>query len=317
MLVTGGAGFLGSFLSEELVRQGARVSIYDRFDQGKRRIEHLLHHPSVKVVEGDLGDYRQLVKITAGNDLVWHLAGNTSIPAGAKDTYVDVKDGPLATRNVLEAMRETGVRKLVFSSSGSVYGEQTKGFRAETDGPTLPISLYGAGKVAGEGLISAYAHLFGLQAWIFRYGNVISGRISHSVILDFIQKLRANPRRLEVLGDGKQTRSYLLAEECIEGMFHVIDSTKLEEGAGFCDVFNLGAPDETSVREVAEIVIQEMGLRDCEIKIKGGERGWLGDQAKITLDISKVRAMGWSPKHTSSEAARKAVQRMIAQKGLL
>lgn len=317
VLITGGAGFLGSYLTEEMLKQGARVTVYDRFSQGKTRIIHVLDHPSLEMIEADLLDYPKLVNAVRGKDFIWHLAGNTDIPSGMKNTALDLDDGLIATRNVLEAMRETGVRKIVFPSSGAVYGEKTQGFRSEKQGPTLPISLYGAGKVACEAFISAYAHLFGIQVWIFRYGNIISGRITHGVILDFIRKLRTNPKQLEVLGDGTQTKSYLLTEECIGGMLHVINHTPLKEGEEFCDVFNLGAADETVVLDVAKIVIEEMGLCDCEIKIKGGKRGWPGDQAKIALDGSKVCAMGWKPKHTSDEAVRIAVRRMLEQKDLI
>jgi len=313
ILITGGAGFLGSYLSEEMARQGARVVLYDNLLLRTDRIEHLLRDESVELIDADLLDYPTLVKVVAGKAFIWHLGGNTDIPAGLRDTSLDLKNGIVATQNLLEAMRETGVRKMVFPSSGAIYGEKTTGLRREMDGPTLPISLYGAGKVACEAFISAYAHLFGIQAWIFRFGNVVSGRISHGAILDFIKKLKANPRDLEVLGDGTQTKSYLLAEECIEGMRYVIDHTKLNENEGYCDIFNLGAPDETPILEVAKTVMEEMGLKDCRIKIRGGERGWPGDQAKIALDISKIRALGWEPRHSSGEAVRIAVRRMLAE----
>ena len=314
ILITGGAGFLGSFLSEEMVRQGAKVTIYDRLSQGAGRIAHLLKDPTVQLIQADLLETDKLFKAVHGKTLIWHLSGNTNIPLGLKDTTVDLNDGLVATRNVLEAMRAAGVRKLVFPSSGAIYGEKTKGLRLENQGPTLPISLYGAGKIACEAFISAYAHLFKIQAWIFRYGNIISGRISHGAILDFIKKLKAHPNELEILGDGTQTKSYLLAEECIEGMQYVIDHTELKENEGFCDVFNLGASNETAVLDIAKMVIEEMGLKGkCQIKLKGGERGWPGDQAKIALDISKIRAMGWQPKHSSEEAVRMAVRRMLKQ----
>ena len=316
ILVTGGAGFLGSFLTEELLRQGARVTIFDCLKLGKERISHLLGHPHLDLIEEDAVNYAPVLAAVRGKNLIWHLAGNTDIPAGLSDTSIDLNHGLIATRNILEAMRPAGVRKIAFPSSGAVYGEKTSGFRSEKDGPTLPISLYGAGKMACEAWISAYAHLFGIQGWIFRFGNVISGRISHGAILDFIKKLRANPKELEVLGDGTQTKSYFLAEECIEGMQYVISHTLLKESEGFCDVFNLGAPDETVVLDIAKMVIEEMGVKDCRIKLRGGERGWPGDQAKIALDISKVRKMGWEPKHTSAEAVRIAVRRMLAEEVL-
>lgn len=313
VLITGGAGFLGSHLAEETVRQGAEVTIYDNLLLRTHRIDHLLKDKSIRLIDADLLDYPKLVKAVAGKTLIWHLGGNTDIPAGLRDPSLDLKNGAIATHNVLEAMRETGVRQIAFPSSGAIYGEKTTGFRSEKDGPTLPISLYGAGKLACEGFISAYAHLFKIQAWIFRFGNVIGGRISHGAIRDFIQRLRKNPRQIEILGDGTQTKSYLLVEECIEGMQFVMDHTPLKENEGFCDVFNLGAPDESSALGIVKIVIQEMGLNGVEIKKRGGERGWPGDQAKIALDISKVRAMGWQPKHTSDEAVRIAVQRMLRQ----
>ncbi|MDP3920120.1 MAG: NAD-dependent epimerase/dehydratase family protein [Candidatus Omnitrophota bacterium] len=316
ILVTGGAGFLGSFLSEDLVACGAKVTIFDRFTHGRSRVRGLESHESVEVIQGNVQNYKELVRAVRGKDLIWHLAGNTDIPAGLRDTSLDLKDGIIATQNVLEAMREAGVMKLAFPSSGAIYGEQTSGLRREDKGPTLPISLYGAGKVSCEAFISAYAHLFDIQAWIFRFGNVISGRITHGAIRDFIRKLRANPKELEVLGDGTQTKSYLLAEECIEGMRYTIAHTNIEDGAGFCHLYNLGAPDETAVLDIAKIVIGEMGLPGCTIKLKGGERGWRGDQAKIALDISKLRAFGWEPKHSSDDAVRISVRRMIEQKGI-
>lgn len=314
VLITGGAGFLGSFLSEELLLRGAKVTVLDRFSQGKKRIEHLVGKSGFTVIEGELSDYKKLVDCVRAKDFIFHLAGNTDIPAGLKDTSLDLKDGVVATRNLLEAMRETGVRKLVFASSGAVYGEKTKGFRKETDGPNLPISLYAAGKMACEGFISAYAHLFNLQAWIFRFGNIISGRITHGVIRDFIGKLRSHPKELEVLGDGSQAKSYLLAEECIDGILHVLSATAIKEEDWFCDVFNLGAPDESKVLDIAKIAIEEMNLNGCKVRTKGGERGWRGDQAKIALDITKIRGLGWKPKHTSDEAVRIAVKRMLEQK---
>ena len=301
---------MGSFLTEELIKRGARVTLYDRFSQGRSRIRHLEGHPQLTVIQGDLMEYEKLLESMKDSVLIWHLSSNTDIPAGLKDTMVDIRDGVLATRNILEGMRALGIRKLIFPSSGAIYGERTQGFRSESVGPTLPISLYGAQKISCEAFISAYAHLFGIQAWIFRFGNIISGRITHGVIRDFIKKLRVNPQELEVLGDGTQTKSYMLAEECLEGIFHVVDHTALTN-EGFCDVFNLGAPDETVVLDIAKMVIAEMKLPGCQIKIRGGERGWKGDQAKIALDISKVRSMGWEPKHTSGEAVRISIQRML------
>ena len=313
VLITGGAGFLGSFLSEEMLNRGAKVTIYDRLSHGRKRIQHILGHPSLELVRADLMDMQRLKETVREKDFIWHLAGNTDIPAGIENTRLDLNDGVMATWNLLDVMRETRVRKVAFASSGAIYGERTSGQRSEKMGPTLPISLYGAGKIACEAFMSAYAHLFGMQAWMFRFGNVISGRITHGAILDFIKKLKTNPHQLEVLGNGTQTKSYLLAEDCIDGMLYVIGHTRLQEGEGVCDVFNLGAPDETNVLDIAKIVIEEMSLPDCKIKLRGGERGWKGDQAKIALDIGKIRSMGWEPKHSSDEAVRIAIRRMLKE----
>ena len=317
ILITGGAGFLGSYLAEEMIRQGARVTIYDKLLLGTSRIEHLLKAKSVELIEADLCDYQKLRNAILGKAFIWHLGGNTDIPAGLKDTSLDIRDGIMATHNVLEAMRETGLRKIAFPSSGAIYGEMTSGYRSEKDGPTLPISLYGAGKMGCEALLCAYSHLFGIYVWIFRFGNVIGGRISHGAIRDFIQKLKADPKELEVLGDGTQTKSYFLVEECIAGMQYVIEHTPLKDTEGFCDVFNLGALEETNIVELAKIVIEEMGLKNVDIKFKGGIRGWPGDQAKIALNISKVSSMGWRPQSSSVQAVRIAVRRMLKQENIL
>lgn len=316
VLITGGAGFFGSYLSEAMLNQGAKITIYDRFSQGTSRIRHIANHPKVEVIKADVLESQKIVKAVEGKDFIWHLASNTDIPAGLKDTMVDLKDGVLATRSVLEAMRIAGVHKIGFPSSGAIYGEKTQGFRSEGQGPTLPISLYGAQKIACEAFISAYAHLFAMQAWLFRFGNIISGRITHGVIRDFLKRLKRNPKELEVLGDGTQTKSYLLAEECIEGLIYIISHTALKEGEEFCDVFNVGAPDETVVTDIAKMAIEEMELNGCKIKILGNARGWRGDQAKIALDISKVRAMGWQPKHKSDEAVRVSIRRMLDDKDI-
>jgi UDP-glucose 4-epimerase len=316
VLITGGAGFLGSFLCEEMLKQGARVTVFDKLLQGTSRIEHLLQNPKFTLIEGDLVNFDNVLSIVSNTDFIWHLASNTNIPSGLSDTSLDLNNSVIATHNVLEAMKQVGVRYLAFPSSGAVYGEVHSGKRSESHGPTLPISLYGAGKVACEAFMSAYSHLFGVNAWIFRYGNVISNRISHGAIRDFILKLEANPEQLEVLGDGTQAKSYLLVEECIAGMQFIINHTSLKNTNGFCDVFNVGAPDETVVSEIAKIVIHEMKLDGCKIKYRGGERGWPGDQAKISLDISKVKKLGWLPNHSSTEAVRIAVKRMLTERSL-
>jgi UDP-glucose 4-epimerase len=313
VLVTGGAGFIGSHVTDALIAEGRRVTVIDNLSSGQRRwLEPHIGKPNFRLVEADLLDLDVVTAEMPGNDLVWHLAANTDIPSGFTRTDLDIKNCVLATHNVLEAMRATGVQRILFSSTGAIYGELCRRDTSnETAAPLLPLSLYAAGKLSCEAFISAYCHLFGLRGWMFRFGNVIGYRMSHGVIFDFIEKLRANPRRLEILGDGRQEKNYFLVEECIAGMAHAFRHAPIDADHPV-DLFNLGTDSVTGVQTIASLIIEEMGLDGVDISFTGGERGWPGDQPQVHITSAKMNAMGWRAERTSNEAVRLAARRVIS-----
>jgi UDP-glucose 4-epimerase len=308
--VTGGAGFIGSHLSERLLAAGSTVTVYDNLSSGRREwIDHLLNEPRFRLVERDLRDIDGLKEAAAGHDVVFHLGANTDIRKGNEDTRLDLENDTIATCNLMEAMRQLGMRKLLFASSSTVFGELVLRRTSEDIGPLLPISLYGAGKLACEGLISAYCHLFGMQAWIFRFGNVVGQRMGHGILHDFVAKLRRNPAELEILGDGNQEKNYFLIEDCIDGMLFAFHHANEKP----CDVFNLGCESTIKASDIARVVVEEMGLKDVRFRYTGGSRGWPGDVPVVIYEVSKMKKLGWQAKHTSAEAVRIAVRRMLGK----
>jgi len=307
--VTGGAGFIGSHLVERLLAQGGRVTVYDNLSSG--RLEWMnphLENAAFRFVQADLLEMESLVDAMAGHNMVWHLGANTDIPAGGKDVGLDLRNCTMATHNVLEAMRKHAIGHLVFSSTSALYGDPPVYPAPESAGPLRPISLYGAAKLACEGLVSAYCHLFGIQAWMFRFANVVGARMGHGVIFDFIQKLRNNEAELEVWGDGRQLKPFFLVEDCIEGIFCARDKTD-----EWCDVFNLGTATATRVDRVAEIVLEEMGLQGIPLRYTGGRRGFPGDVPELMLDVSKMARLGWQASCTSDESVRTAARRLLGR----
>ncbi len=308
--VTGSAGFIGSHMVEKLLTDGNAVIGYDNLSAGKRKwIEHLIGNPRFTFIQADLLDLATLKKAMAGYDIIIHLAANTDIRIGKSNPRIDLENGIMATFNVLEAMRANGIQRIIFSSSSTVFGETSVRPTPETIGPLLPISLYGAGKLAGEGLISAYCHLFNMQAWIFRFSNVLGDRIGHGAIYDFIHKLRQNPEELEILGDGNQEKNYFMVEDCIEGIFVAFRHSDKQ-----CDVFNLSGESTIKVSDIARIVVAEMGLKDVRFKYTGGARGWPGDVPQVQFDTSKMRKLGWMPKYTSEEAIRITTRYLLGRR---
>ncbi len=305
--VTGGAGFIGSHLVERLIQMGHEVTIYDNMvSKGRGGWKDPVTHDGIQLVTADLLDFDTLKQSLAGHDFVWHLGANTDIPTGIADTELDVKHCVVATRNVLEAMHQNNIKQIVFTSSSAIYGDIEEVPTVENSGPILPISLYGAGKLGCEGFVSAYCHLFNLQAWMFRFGNVIGTRMGHGVIHDFIKKLRNNPNELEILGDGKQNKNYFLVEDCIEGMLSAVKNCKKQ-----CDVFNLGTEDTVKVEDIARIVVEEMALQDVKFSFTGGQRGWPGDVPRVWFDLGKIKSYSWQPRYSSAEAVRIAARRLI------
>lgn len=305
--VTGGAGFIGSHLVGKLLAEGNSVTAYDNLSLGKREwIEHLISNLRFTFIQADLLDLSTLKKTMAGHSIVMHLGANTDIRKGNSDPRVDLENCTIGTFNVLEAMRTNGISKLIFTSSSTAFGEAPVRPTPETIGPLFPISLYGAGKVAGESLISTYCHLFNMEAWMFRFSNVVGARMGHGVVYDFIQKLKQNHKELEIMGDGNQEKNYFLVEDCLNGIFVAVLNTDKQ-----CDVFNLGGESVIKVTEIARIVVEEMGLKDVRFRYTGGERGWPGDVPVVHLDTSKMIQLGWTPKHTAEEAIRITARRLL------
>jgi UDP-glucose 4-epimerase len=308
-LVTGGAGGIGHHLVASLREKGWHVRVVDNFSAGKREnLAKFAGDPEVEVIEMDVLDTESLKKAFRGVDFVWHLAANADIQKGTKETDLDLTQGPVATRSVLEAMRTNGVKKIAFSSSSVVYGYPKVFPTPEDYAPLFPESLYGGSKLGCEGLISAFAYTFDFQGWLFRFANVVGPGATHGVIYDFLNKLKRDPTRLEILGDGRQKKGYLWVTDCVEAMIHCTEKSSERVNA-----FNLAPVDTTSVAEIGKLVLEITGSK-ARIEYTGGERGWAGDVPVQNLSIEKLRKTGFIPKYSSTESVKMAIA--VMQKDL-
>jgi UDP-glucose 4-epimerase len=308
-LVTGGAGFIGSHLCDHLVARGDEVWCVDNLHLGRRRnIAHLERWNTFHFLEQDVLERAALnaLFVEAKFETVFHLAANSDIAAGTADPELDFRLNQLTTTAVLDAMRRHGVRRLFFASTSAIFGEANAVLH-EDYGPLAPISFYGASKLAAEAYISTYAHLFGLSAVVLRFPNVVGERATHGVIYDFLRKLDKNPGELEVLGDGKQTKPYLYVGDLVDAIL-----LACEKSSGPLAVYHAAGIGETSVREIAEIVVAATGRSDARIRYTGGDRGWPGDVPRFRYDISRLEALGWRPQRHSTDAVRHAVERIKA-----
>ncbi len=306
--ITGGAGFIGSHLVDRLILQGD-VTVYDNLSSG--RIEFIAHHfgnPNFEFIQKDLLDLEDLKESIKNHDVIFHLAANPDARLGIEDTSLDLNQETIATCNVLEAMRVNGIKKMVFSSSGTIYGETPVIPLPENYGPVLPISLYGAGKVASEALISAFCHTFDMQSWIYRFANIVGPRGTHGVIFDFLHKLKRNSNELEILGDGNQKKPYLSVEDCVEGILFGFENSN--ERVNF---FNLGCESTTDVRTIARMVVKEMGLENVKFEYTGGDRGWPGDVPQVRFNTEKMEKLGWKPRYTSDQAVEMAIKFLVEE----
>lgn len=301
-IVTGGAGFIGSHLVDYLVSAGDDVIVIDSLISGDlNSIQDHLDSKRITLVSADLlSDSWQ--EHLFGAERVYHLAADPDVRESSVSPDKQLNNTIIATHRVLEAMRKASVPEIVFTSTSTVYGEATVIPTPESYTPMEPVSVYGASKLACEALISAYCHSFSMRSWIFRFANIIGARSGHGVITDFIRKLRANPHELEILGDGKQTKSYLEVRECIRAIMFVVHHTQDP-----VNTYNIGSEDWISVTEIADIVCQEMGLSP-EYRYTGGSRGWVGDVPKMQLDISRLKSLGFIPEISSRESVRVAVR---------
>ncbi len=297
-LITGGAGFIGSNLADRLVADGVETVVYDNFSTGRAAfVTGIEASPLGTVVEGDVHDADRLEAAVEGCDVVFHLAANADVRHGLEDPSRDVKQNTLATFAVLEAMRARGVRRIVFSSTGSVYGEPTVHPTPETCPFPIQTSLYGASKLAGEGLIQAYCEGYGFSGVIARFVSILGERYTHGHLFDFMRQLRREPARLTVLGDGRQRKSYLYVGDCMDALRLLVD-THHEPGVA---AYNLGSDEVSTVDRSVAAVSRHLSI-DPAIEKTGGERGWIGDSPFILLDCSKLRALGWRPTATIPQA---------------
>jgi UDP-glucose 4-epimerase len=307
-LITGGAGFIGSHAVDRLLSEGHEVTAFDNLSSGQRR--WLASHegdPRFRFVEGDILDRQLLQQTMTGHDVVLHLAANTDIPSGYTQTRLDLDNCIIGTWNVLDVMRVLAIGDILFASSATVYGFPTRMPTPETYGPLLPQSHYGAGKLACEALISAFAHLYPIKGWVYRFGNVMGGRMGHGIVYDFIRKLQKNPHELEILGDGRQTKTFFLVEDCLDGVFWAYKRDRERS----VDIYNLGSAVTLTVTEIARIVCEEMRLRDVRFRYTGGERGWPGDVPMVDFDVSKMDVLGWRITRTPADAVRICARRLL------
>jgi UDP-glucose 4-epimerase len=298
IFVTGAAGFIGSHLTDRLLADGLTVIGWDNLSTGHERfLAEAERNPRFRLVRGDNLDLQALTAAMKDCDLVFHLAANADVRFGTEHPRKDLEQNILATFNVLEAMRANGIKRLAFPSTGSVYGESAI-IPTPEDAPfPLQTSLYGASKLAGEGLISAYGEGFGFESHIFRFVSILGERYTHGHVFDFYQQLREHPGWLRVLGDGTQKKSYLYVHDCVDAMLHVIKLDTAAQAKHRTQIYNLGTSEYLQVNDSIRIICRELGLKP-ELRYTGGDRGWIGDNPFIVLDTKKIQATGWTPKLT-------------------
>ncbi len=307
ILITGGAGFIGSHLTDRLLAEGHSVVVYDNLSLGRLdNIEEAQKNPNFSFIEGDILDKEKFFAVFENNkfDIVFHMAANSDIARSHANPDVDFDNTLRTTYNTLLAMKEFGVKKIVFASTSAIYGETLEKV-AETYGPLFPASHYGASKLASEAYISSFCENYGIQAWITRFPNVVGERSTHGVIRDFIKKLKKTPERLEVLGNGMQYKPYLYVKDLVEAILYVWKNTNDK-----INFYNLGVDSRTRVKEIAQMVIEEMGL-NAKIEYTGGDRGWVGDVPEFNYNLDKIHKLGWEAKNTSNEAVRKAIRYIL------
>jgi len=300
--VTGASGFIGSNLGDRLLAAGFTVTGFDNFSTGLREfLASALKHPEFKLVEGDILDAPALTAAMAGCDIVFHLAANADVRFGLQHPRKDLEQNTIATFNVLEAMRSNAIGDIVFSSTGSIYGEADVIPTPETAPFPIQTSLYGASKLACEGLIMAYCEGYNLRSWIFRFVSILGERYTHGHVFDFYRQLLADPTRLAVLGDGKQQKSYLYVQDCIDAIFHALERPQQR-----INLFNLGTSEYCQVNDSIGWITGHLGLSP-QLAYSGGDRGWVGDNKFIFLNTARIASLGWKPKLTIREGIVRTV----------
>lgn len=309
--LTGGAGFIGSHFADALLADShiEAVTLYDNFSSG-REWHYEAHQKDgrLRVLRADLRDISTLTKAMSGHDVVIHLASNPDIARAISEPEIDFQQGTCLTNNVVEATRRSGVKRFLYASGSGVYGDLGEREVCEDHGPLVPISTYGASKLAGEALIASYCAMFGLTACAFRFANVVGERQTHGVGFDFVRRLIANPKRLQVLGDGRQSKSYIHVSDVVNAVLHA-EKHCIEEFA----VFNIATRDAITVIEIAELAAECLQLAAMPVlEFTGGDRGWKGDVPVVRLNTDKIRKLGWTCRYNSREAMRSSLLAMIA-----
>lgn len=300
--VSGGAGFVGSHLTDRLIADGSHVVVYDNFSTGRDQfLENAQRSRKLNVVHGDVLDANALSSAMRGCDLVCHIAANADVRFGPQQPRKDLEQNTVATFNVLEAMRAHGIQRLIFPSTGSIYGEPEVFPTPEDAAFPVQTSLYGASKLACEGMISAYCEAYDMQAFIFRFVSILGERYTHGHVVDFVKSLRANPDHLRVLGNGRQRKSYLYVADCINGMMMALSRANER-----VNIFNLGTDEYCEVTDSVRWITERMGIQP-RIEYAGGDRGWVGDSPFIFLDCSRLRSLGWRPTLTIRDGVIRTV----------
>lgn len=309
ILVTGGAGFIGSNLVDKLLAQENEIIVVDNLVSGKSEFLSKVKD-KIEIVNVDLMKSDAMSPVLKGCDALFHLAANPQVKIKDEETRLHIDQNIILTYNVLEGMRKKDVNEVAFASTSTVYGEPDKVPTQENYGPLIPLSLYAASKLACEALISAYCYTYGMHTVMYRFANVIGPRSTHGVIFDFINKLQANPHTLEILGrEPGTTKSYIHISDCIEGMVYAYENSNEKVG-----IYNIGSEDYINVKKIADIVCEEMRLNEVNYSWTGGVddgRGWKGDVRTMLLDIQKIKALGWKPKYTSKEAVRLTARELV------
>jgi UDP-glucose 4-epimerase len=311
IFIVGGAGFIGSHFTDRLLAESAveRVTLYDNFSSGREW--HYAQHAADKrlgVVRGDVKDLPALRAAMDGHDLVIHLASNPDIARAATEPDIDFREGTALTQNVVEAMRTSSAKRILYASGSGIYGDLGELEAGEDQGPLLPISTYGASKLAGEALISSYCHMFGLSGCVFRFGNVVGPRQTHGVGFDFVRRLFQEPKELPILGDGTQSKSYIHVSDVVGAVLLANEKTERAYQA-----YNVATGDYITVREIADLAMECVGLSPGATRFvfSGGNRGWKGDVPVVRLDIERIRSLGWRCRMSTREALRASILSML------
>lgn len=308
IFIAGGAGFIGSHITRSLLKQpSTQVTVYDNFSSGKEEhLANVVDKPSLKIIHADIKDLNALIPAMAEHDCVYLFASNPDIAKAMTQPDIDFWEGTYLTQNVLEAMRVNQIKRIIYASGSGIYGETGYQEVSENYAPLLPISTYGASKLAGEALICAYCNMFNIIGRAYRFANVVGPNQTHGVAYDFIRKLKNNPNHLSILGDGTQSKSYIYVDDVIEAI-QLSDRLSREK----FDFFNVATDDYITVTEIANIVVEEMGLKNVEYQFSGGDRGWKGDVPVIRFNLSKIHSLGWKRKYSSKEAVQMSIRSML------